>query len=105
MMRTKKGRNGLISTMMARYGSQAQVNYASSESGLVGIARALTRELGSRSITANVVAPGYIDTEMAQALSEDRQASYRKAIPAGRFADPAEVAKAVGFLASDDAAY
>src|SRR5699024_6733818 len=67
--------------------------------------RALTRELGSRGITANVVAPGYIDTEMTGALPEDVQASYRKAIPAGRFADPAEVARVVAFVASDDAAY
>jgi 3-oxoacyl-[acyl-carrier protein] reductase len=105
MMRAKKGRIVLISSVVGLYGSPGQVNYAASKSGLIGIARALTRELGSRGITANVVAPGYIDTEMTQALSEDLQTAYRKAIPAGRFADPAEVAKAVAFLASDDAAY
>ena len=105
MMKAKKGRIVLISSVVGLYGSPGQVNYAASKSGLVGIARALTRELGSRGITANVVAPGYIDTEMTQALPEDLQASYRKAIPAGRFADPREVAQAVAFLASDEAAY
>ncbi|MDN6301818.1 MAG: 3-oxoacyl-ACP reductase FabG [Brachybacterium sp.] len=105
MMRKKQGRIVLISSVVGLYGSPGQVNYAASKSGLVGIARAITRELGSRGITANVVAPGYIDTEMTPALPEDLQASYRKAIPAGRFADPVEVAKAVGFVASDDAAY
>ncbi len=105
MMRKKKGRIVLISSVVGLYGSPGQVNYAASKSGLIGIARALTRELGSRGITANVVAPGYIDTEMTQSLGEDLQESYRKAIPAGRFANPAEVAKVVAFLASDDAAY
>ncbi|ATG51987.1 beta-ketoacyl-ACP reductase [Brachybacterium vulturis] len=105
MMRAKKGRIVLISSVVGLYGSPGQVNYAASKSGLIGIARALTRELGSRGITANVVAPGYIDTEMTQALPEELQDTYRKAIPAGRFADPVEVAKAVTFLASDDAAY
>lgn len=105
MIRKKKGRIVLISSVVGLYGSPGQVNYAASKSGLIGIARALTRELGSRGITANVVAPGYIDTEMTGALSEDLQASYRKAIPAGRFADPAEVARVVAFVASDDAAY
>lgn len=105
MMRKKKGRIVLISSVVGLYGSPGQVNYAASKSGLIGIARALTRELGSRGITANVVAPGYIDTEMTAALPEDVQASYRAAIPAGRFADPVEVARVVSFLASDDAAY
>ncbi|WP_193104527.1 beta-ketoacyl-ACP reductase [Brachybacterium sp. FME24] len=105
MMRKKKGRIVLISSVVGLYGSPGQVNYAASKSGLIGIARAITRELGSRGITANVVAPGYIDTEMTQSLSEDLQASYRKAIPAGRFADPEEVARVVAFVASDDAAY
>src|SRR5699024_1574263 len=105
MMRRKKGRIVLISSVVGLYGSPGQVNYAASKSGLIGIARALTRELGSRGITANVVAPGYIDTEMTQALPADLQDSYRKAIPAGRFADPVEVARAVAFIGSDDAAY
>lgn len=105
MIRKKKGRIVLVSSVVGLYGSPGQVNYAASKSGLVGFARALTRELGSRGITANVIAPGYIDTEMTQSLSEDLQATYLKAIPAGRFADPEEVARVVAFLAGDDAAY
>ncbi|MDO5663597.1 MAG: 3-oxoacyl-ACP reductase FabG [Brachybacterium sp.] len=105
MMRKKKGRIVLISSVVGLYGSPGQVNYAASKAGLVGIARSLTRELGSRGITANVVAPGYIDTEMTASLEEDLKASYRGSIPAGRFADPAEVARVVAFLGSDDAAY
>ena len=105
MMRKKKGRIVLISSVVGLYGSPGQVNYAASKSGLVGIARSVTRELGSRGITANVVAPGYIDTDMTAQLPEDLQQQYRSAIPAGRFADPSEVARVVAFLASDDAAY
>ncbi|GAA1490597.1 3-oxoacyl-ACP reductase FabG [Brachybacterium sacelli] len=105
MIRKKKGRIVLISSVVGLYGSPGQVNYAASKSGLVGFARALTRELGSRGITANVVAPGYIDTEMTQSLPEDLQATYLKAIPAGRFADAEEVARVVAFVAGDDAAY
>lgn len=105
MMRAKKGRIVLISSVVGQYGSPGQVNYAASKAGLVGMARSITRELGSRGITANVVAPGYIDTEMTASLSDDLKATYRDAIPAGRFADPAEVAKVVAFLASEDASY
>jgi 3-oxoacyl-[acyl-carrier protein] reductase len=81
------------------------VNYAASKAGLVGIARSITRELGSRNITANVVAPGFIETDMTHALTEARQAEIIKAVPAGRLAAPEEVAAAVVFLASDPAAY
>lgn len=105
MMRKKKGRIVLISSVVGLYGSPGQVNYAASKAGLVGIARSVTRELGSRGITANVVAPGYIDTEMTAGLSEDLQKQYCSAIPAGRFADPSEVARVVAFLAGEDAAY
>ncbi|CAM4131891.1 3-oxoacyl-ACP reductase FabG [Helcobacillus massiliensis] len=105
MMRKKKGRIILISSVVGLYGSPGQVNYAASKSGLVGMARSITRELGSRGITANVIAPGYIDTEMTQQLSDDLKKEYQKAIPAGRFAQPEEVAKVAAFLASDDAAY
>lgn len=105
MMRRKKGRIVLISSVVGLYGSPGQVNYAASKSGLVGIARSVTRELGSRGITANVVAPGYIATEMTDGLPEDLKAQYLKAIPAARFADPAEVARVVAFLAGDDASY
>lgn len=105
MIRKKKGRIVLISSVVGLYGSPGQINYAASKSGLVGIARSLTRELGSRGITANVVAPGYIDTDMTAKLDDDLKVTYRKAIPAGRFAEPSEVARVVAFLASDDAAY
>uniref|UniRef100_UPI001E315B84 SDR family oxidoreductase n=1 Tax=Actinoplanes sp. DH11 TaxID=2857011 RepID=UPI001E315B84 len=87
------------------YGSPGQINYAASKAGLVGMARSLTRELASRNITANVVAPGYIDTEMTKELNEDLQKQYKKAIPAGRFAEPGEVANVVRWLASDEASY
>ncbi len=105
MIRLKRGRVIFISSVVGLYGSPGQVNYAASKAGLVGMARSLTRELGSRNITANVVAPGYIDTEMTQQLSEDLQKQYKQAIPAGRFADPAEVADVVRWLASDEASY
>lgn len=105
MMRRKKGRIVLVSSVVGLFGGPGQVNYAASKAGLVGIARSITRELGSRGITANVVAPGYISTDMTEQLPDDLKAQYRTAIPAGRFAEPAEVARVVAFLASDDAAY
>lgn len=105
MVRGRWGRMIFISSVVALLGSPGQVNYAASKAGLIGVARSITRELGTRHITANVVAPGYIDTEMTAALPEDRQAEYRKAIPAGRFAAPAEVAGVVTWLASDAAGY
>jgi 3-oxoacyl-[acyl-carrier protein] reductase len=105
MIRKKKGRVVLISSVVGLLGSPGQINYAASKSGLVGMARSLTRELGSRNITANVVAPGYIDTEMTQALGEDLQKQYKSSIPAGRFAEPSEVANVVRWLASDEASY
>ena len=105
MLRAKWGRMIFISSVVGLYGGPGQVNYAASKAGLVGIARSITRELGSRNITANVVAPGFIDTEMTRVLSEARQAEIVKAVPAGRLAHPDEVAAAVVFLASDPAAY
>ena len=105
MIRLRRGRIVLISSVVGLYGGQGQVNYAASKAGLVGLARSVTRELGGRGITANVVAPGFIDTAMTAALPEDRQAAYKASIPAGRFAQPDEVAGVVHFLASDDAAY
>ena len=105
MMRLKRGRIVLVSSVVGLLGSPGQVNYAASKSGLVGMARSITRELGARGVTANVVAPGYIDTEMTRALDEDLKKQYKKSIPAGRFADPAEVAGVVRWLASDEAAY
>ena len=105
MIRRRSGRIVLISSVVGLYGGQGQVNYAASKAGLVGIARSVTRELGGRGITANVVAPGFIDTDMTRALPAERQEAYRAAIPAGRFATPEEVAGVVHFLASPDAAY
>ncbi|WP_435736171.1 beta-ketoacyl-ACP reductase [Cellulosimicrobium sp. PMB13] len=105
MIRQRRGRIVLVSSVIGLYGGAGQVNYASSKSALVGMARSITRELGSRGITANVVAPGFIDTAMTAELPEERQAAYKAAIPAGRFAQPEEVAGVVRFLASDDAAY
>jgi len=105
MIRLRRGRIILISSVVGLYGAPGQANYAASKSGLVGMARSITRELGGRGITANVVSPGFIDTEMTQALPEKVRESYLAAIPAGRFADPAEVASVVRFIASPEAAY
>ena len=105
MIRGRFGRIVLISSVVGLYGSGGQVNYASSKAALVGMARSITRELGSRGITANVVAPGYIETEMTAALPAETQAEYLKVIPAARYGSAAEVAKTVAWLASDDAGY
>ncbi|MEY4476902.1 MAG: hypothetical protein RJA31_406 [Actinomycetota bacterium] len=105
MIKQRFGRVIFISSVVGLYGSPGQINYSSSKSALVGFARSLTRELGSRGITANVIAPGFIETDMTAALPEEQQAEYMRNIPAGRFAQPSEVASAVAWLASDDAAY
>lgn len=105
MIRQRRGRIVLISSVVGLYGSAGQVNYAASKSALVGMARSITRELGGRGITANVVAPGFIDTDMTRALPEERQQAYRDQIPLGRFAQADEVAGVVEFLASPAAAY
>lgn len=105
MLRKKWGRVVLISSVVGLYGGPGQVNYAASKAGLVGIARSITRELGARGITANVVAPGFIETDMTAELDEGTQAEYRKAIPAGRYATADEVAGVVRWIASDEAAY
>lgn len=105
MIRLRRGRIVLVSSVVGLYGGAGQVNYAASKAGLVGMARSITRELGARGITANVVAPGFINTAMTAALPEERQKAYKAAIPAGRFAEAAEVAGVVEFLASDAAAY
>jgi 3-oxoacyl-[acyl-carrier protein] reductase len=105
MIKQRFGRVIFISSVVGLFGSAGQVNYSSSKSALVGFARSITRELGSRGITANVVAPGFIETDMTAALPAEQQAEYKRNIPAGRFAAPSEVAAVVAWLASDDAAY
>src|SRR3954452_24751870 len=105
MLRARWGRIIFISSVVGLYGRPGQVNYAASKAGLVGMARSIPRELGSRNITANVVGPGFIETEMTDVLSDDRRAEILKAVPAGRLASPDEVAATAVFLAGDAAAY
>lgn len=105
MIRLRRGRIIFISSVVGLYGSPGQTNYAASKSGLVGLARSISRELGGRGITANVVAPGFIETDMTEVLPEDRKKAYQATIPAGRFGATEEVAAAVRFLASDEAGY
>jgi NAD(P)-dependent dehydrogenase (short-subunit alcohol dehydrogenase family) len=105
MLRARWGRMIFISSVTGLSGNPGQVNYAASKAGLVGMARSITRELGSRNITANVVAPGFVETDMTAQLPDDRRASYLAGIPAGRFASPDEVAAAVTWLAGDSAGY
>ena len=105
MLRAKWGRMIFISSVVGLYGGPGQVNYAASKAGLVGMARSITRELGGRNITANVVAPGFIETEMTDVLTEARKAEIIKAVPAGRLAHADEVAAAVTWLASDASGY
>lgn len=105
MIRKRYGRIVLIGSVVGVYGSPGQVNYAATKAGLIGLARSLTREVGQRGITANVVAPGFIETDMTAALPEERRTAYLGAIPAARFGAVDEVAGAVRFLASDAAAY
>jgi len=105
MVKARFGRVILISSVVGLYGSAGQSNYSAAKAGLVGFARSLTRELAARGITTNVVAPGFINTDMTAALPEEQQDRYKEAIPAGRFAEPEEVARVVRWLASDEAAY
>ncbi len=105
MLRLRRGRIVFISSVVGMLGSAGQVNYAASKSGLVGMARSLARELGSRGITSNVVAPGFVETDMTEVLSEDQKSMIKQQVPLGRYAAPAEIASAVTWLASDGAAY
>jgi 3-oxoacyl-[acyl-carrier protein] reductase len=105
MLKLRRGRIIFVSSVVGLLGSAGQVNYAASKAGLIGMARSISRELGSRSITANVVAPGFVSTDMTDALNEERKAQILGQIPLGRYATVAEVAGVVEFLAGDAAAY
>jgi 3-oxoacyl-[acyl-carrier protein] reductase len=105
MMKMRRGRLIFISSVVGLYGSGGQANYAASKAGLVGLARSLARELGSRGITSNVVAPGFVDSDMTAGLPQQRKAAIMAAVPLGRFASADEVAATVAFLAGPDAAY
>ena len=105
MLRARFGRLIFISSVVGLTGSAGQANYSASKAGLVGFARTLARELGSRGITANVVAPGFVDTAMTQELPEERRAEILGQVPLGRYAAPEEVASVVAFIASDAAGY
>jgi 3-oxoacyl-[acyl-carrier protein] reductase len=105
MLRARTGRIVLISSVVGLLGSAGQANYAASKAGLVGFARSLARELGSRNITCNVIAPGFVDTDMTKALSDEQRANIVEQVPLGRYAQPEEVAASVRFLASEEAAY
>jgi 3-oxoacyl-[acyl-carrier protein] reductase len=105
MLKARWGRMIFISSVAGMAGSPGQVNYAASKAGLIGVARSIVRELGNRNITANVIAPGFISTEMTDAVSDERKKSILGQVPAGRYGSTEEVAAVVTFLASDAAAY
>ncbi len=105
MLRARRGRMIFVSSVVAFAGSPGQANYGASKAGMLGLARAIARELGSRTITANVIAPGFIDTDMTAALSEARKAEILASVPLGRYGTVDEVAGTAVFLASDAAAY
>jgi 3-oxoacyl-(acyl-carrier-protein) reductase len=105
MLKQRWGRMLFVSSVVGLSGGAGQANYAASKAGLVGFARSMARELGSRNITANVIAPGFVATEMTAGLSDDRKKQILGQVPLGRYADTAEIAGVVTFLASDAAAY
>jgi len=105
MLRKRWGRMIFISSVVGLSGGAGQANYSSSKAGLVGLARSVARELGSRNITANVIAPGFVDTDMTRALPEARRTEIMAQVPLRRYADPSEIASAVVFLASEGAGY
>ena len=105
MLRAKRGRLIFISSVVALAGAAGQANYAASKAGLVGLARSLARELGGRNITANVIAPGFVETDMTAAMTEERRAEVLAGIPARRYGTVEEVAQVVRFVASEEAGY
>ena len=105
LLKLKKGRIIFIGSVVALLGSAGQVNYAASKSGLVGMARSFARELGSRGITANVIAPGFVETDMTADLDQKRRDQISESIPVARFSNVQEIADVVSFIASEKAAY
>ncbi|MDT4915782.1 MAG: hypothetical protein QOH89_482 [Pseudonocardiales bacterium] len=105
MLRARSGRMIFVSSVVAFVGAPGQANYAASKAGLVGLARAIARELGSRSITANVIAPGFVETDMTAAMTDTRRAEVLGGVPLRRYGTPEEIAGAALYLASDAAAY
>ncbi|HAF67516.1 MAG TPA: beta-ketoacyl-ACP reductase [Acidimicrobiaceae bacterium] len=105
MLRARWGRLIFVSSVVGLLGSAGQVNYAASKAGLIGMARSMARELGSRNITANIVSPGPVETEMFAALTDEQQAAIKEQVPLGRAAQPNEIAETIAFLASESAAY
>ena len=105
MLRARWGRLIFVSSVVGLLGSAGQVNYSASKAGLIGMARSMARELGSRNITANVLSPGPVETEMFAALTEEQQVTITEQVPLNRVAQPEEIAETIAFLASDSAAY
>ncbi len=105
MMKARKGRIISIASVVGVTGNAGQTNYSAAKAGVIGFSKSLAREVGSRGITVNVVAPGFIDTDMTRALPESQREALLSQIPLGRLGDPAEIAKAVAFLASPGASY
>ena len=105
MIRLHRGRIILVSSVGAFVGSAGQANYAAAKAGLVGMARSMAREVASRAITVNVIAPGLVETDMLAALGEERKSQFEAQVPLGRIGRPDEIAEAIGFLASGGAGY